>query len=466
MPLALETASQLTQLFRRRQASPVEVTQAVLDRIGSLNERFNIYCVVDAERALEAAAQSEKRWLSGNPLSELDGVPTSIKELQITRDWPTSRSSAVPEFQITPGEDAPGVANLRAAGAVLLGKTTSPEIGWKGVTDSPRYGITRNAWDPTKTAGGSSGGAAAAAALGLGVLHTGSDGGGSIRIPAAFNGVVGIKASFGRVPVYPPSPFGLLSHVGPIARTVADCASMLQVMMRPDPRDGTSLPPLDRLNVDPIDLATLRIAYSPNLGNAKCDLEVLASVEGAIDLLRRAGASVTEVGQVFDDPLPAFQTLWFSACAASVAHLPETSLDLLDPGLREAADLGARMSSVDVVGAHFARMKLMAQMRQFHVDYDVLITPAMPITAFDADLQVADASQRWWMEWTPFTYPFNITGQPAASIPCGLSSQQLPIGLQIVGRAYDDQTVIGAAAAVEALLPKQPAPSALAKVAA
>jgi len=236
------TATELLQLYRSKQASPVEVTRAVLDRIEKLNPVLNAFCFLDSVFSLKEAKQSEKRWLKGSPLGLLDGVPVSIKDLLLTKGWPTLRGSKTIDPQGPWNDDAPAVARLREHGAVLLGKTTTPEFGWKGVTDSALTGITRNPWNPKMTPGGSSGGSAAAVAAGMGPLTIGTDGGGSIRIPCGFTGLFGLKPSFGRVPAWPLSPMGTVAHVGPMTRSVEDAALMLNVISLPDLRDWHALP--------------------------------------------------------------------------------------------------------------------------------------------------------------------------------------------------------------------------------
>ncbi len=237
------TATDLANAYRSRSLSPVEVTRTILARIEALNPRLNAFCLIDGEAALRDARASEARWLRGEPLGPLDGVPASIKDLILTRGWPTLRGSRTVDPAGPWDADAPATARLREAGAVLLGKTNTPEFGWRATTDSPLTGITRNPWRLDVTPGGSSGGATAAVAAGLGPLAVGTDGGGSVRIPAAFTGTVGLKAQFGRVPAYPPSPMNSVAHIGPQTRTVEDCAHLLNVLARPDVRDWTSLEP-------------------------------------------------------------------------------------------------------------------------------------------------------------------------------------------------------------------------------
>src|SRR6204780_193299 len=302
------SATELVGLYRRRELSPVEATRAVLARIDSRNAATNAYCLVRDEEALASAKESEQRWQAGEPAGLLDGIPVSVKDLLLTTAWPTLRGATTIDEAGPWTVDAPAVARLREHRAVLLGKTTTPEFGWKGVTDSPLTGVTRNPWDPARTTGGSSGGAAAAVASGMGPLALGTDGGGSVRIPASFCGIVGLKPTHGRGPVYPPSTFGTLSHVGPMARTVADAALLLDAIGSPDARDPLAL---DRAASVSAGLAAeairgLRVAYSPALGYAEVDPEVAAAVRGAVTALEQAGALVTLPDPEFVSPLPAF----------------------------------------------------------------------------------------------------------------------------------------------------------------
>ncbi len=450
------SAVELLGLYRRRELSPVEATQAVLERIEARNPAVNAYCLVRPDEALAAARASERRWQAGQPAGLLDGVPTSVKDLLLTSGWPTLRGSRTISPAAPWAVDAPAVANLRAHGAVLLGKTTTPEWGWKGVTDSPLTGVTRNPWDLARTPGGSSGGSAAAVASGLGPLSVGTDGGGSVRIPASFCGIVGLKPTHGRVPVYPPSTFGTLSHVGPMARTVADAALMLDALGSPDPRDPLSL---DRqapaaAACDPGRVRGLRVAFSPALGYATVYPEVAAAVRDAVAALDASGAQVTLADPGFSDPIATFNVLWYTGAAKLVEDTDPGLRHLLDPGLAEIAEAGRAYSALDYVQALRERSQLGIALGAFHETYDLLVTPTEPIVAFAAG---AEAPERpgpgRWTSWTPFTFPFNMTHQPAASVPCGFSRAGLPIGVQVVGPRYADAVVLSACAAIEAAMP-------------
>jgi aspartyl-tRNA(Asn)/glutamyl-tRNA(Gln) amidotransferase subunit A len=454
--LAEFTASELIRLFRRGQASPVEATRAALAQIEKYNARFNAFCLVDAEHALATAAASEERWRNAQPLSYIDGVPASIKDIVLTRGWPTLRGSKTVEPAQEWNEDAPAVARLREAGAVLLGKTTTPEFGWKAVCDSPLTGITRNPWDDRKTPGGSSGGAVVAAAMHMGCLHLGTDGGGSIRIPSAFTGVFGIKPTFGLVPAYPLSPFGTIAHLGPITASVGDAARMLTVLAQPDERDWYSLPyrPHDFTIGIEQGVRGLRMALSLDLGYTKVDPEIGALVEAAAEKLAEAGARVERRDPGFPDPSEMFDRHWFTGAASVRSSIPRERWPLLDPGFDRIAALGETIGHMDYVRAVNQRAELGLHMARFHREFDVLLTPTMPITAFEVGrLTPAGIEQPNWAQWTPFSFPFNLTQQPAASIPCGFTSAGLPVGLQIVAAKYQDVLVLRVSRAFEAMVP-------------
>jgi aspartyl-tRNA(Asn)/glutamyl-tRNA(Gln) amidotransferase subunit A len=446
--IAFLSATELVGRYRDKSLSPVEATKAALARIDALNPTLNAYCLVDHEAALAAARASETRWHKGAPAGPVDGVPTSIKDLVLTEGWPTLRGSKAIDPAGPWNEDAPSTARLREAGAVLLGKTTTPEFGWKGVTDSPLTGITRNPWNPETTPGGSSGGAAVAAATGMGALHIGTDGGGSIRIPASFTGIVGFKQNFARVPAHPLSPFGTVAHVGPMTRSVADAALMFSVIAAPDDRDWYAVTRAAQDWTAGLDggVKGWRVAWSATMGGHKVDPEIAALCEKAAQSFAELGADVEAV----DPPIGAsgelFKKFWFTGAANLMrAYKPEQQA-AMDPGLVEVAAEGARLPLLDYLAAIRERETMSVAMNRFHQDWDLLLTPAMPIAAFEAGIEFpkrGNASR--WTDWTPFSYPFNLTQQPAISIPCGLTRAGLPVGLQIVGRNWDDARVLRAA---------------------
>jgi aspartyl-tRNA(Asn)/glutamyl-tRNA(Gln) amidotransferase subunit A len=443
--------------FRAGRLSPVEVTEDVLARIERADPAVNAYRLVKPEEARESARESAERWRRAEPRGQFDGVPVSVKDVLLMRGQPTMRGSRSTDPRGPWDEDAPSVARLREQGAVLIGKTTTPELGWKGVTDSPLTGITRNPWDLSRTPGGSSGGATAAAALGMPPVALGTDGGGSVRIPGSFSGVFAHKPTYGRVPHYPASPFGTLAHVGAISWSVLDAALLLDAISQPDSRDWSALPPSAHL-LTPLHprVAGMRVAFSPALGFAPVDEEVAGIVAAAAAVFADLGAHVDEKDPGFGDPVEEFHVLWFAGAAKSIESLDAGQRAQLDPGLLEISEQGERYSALDYLTATARRMELGRIMGRFHEDYDLLLTPTMPIPAFEAGREVPDG---WpaprWTSWTPFTYPFNMTQQPAASVPCGFTAAGLPVGLQVVGPRHSDARVLSACLAFEQARPWQ-----------
>ena len=445
-------AAKLVKGFAKKKLSPVEAAKACLAQIAKHDGAINAMCGLHEEEALAQAKASEARWMRGQPQGPVDGVPVLVKDLLLARGWKTLRGSKTVDPEQAWDNDAPSVARLRECGAVFLGQTTTPEFGWKGVTDSPLTGITRNPWDVSKTPGGSSGGSAAAVAAGMGPLAVGTDGGGSIRIPCSFTGLFGIKPSFGRVPAWPLSPFGTVAHVGPMTRSVEDAALMLNVIAKPDARDWYSLPYDGHDYVAALEKGVkgLRIAYSPRLGYVDVDPEIAALVEKAVQMLARLGARVEEVDPGFEDPGPCFRVLWWSGARALLGGLPAEKKAVLDPALADVVAQSMAITLDEYLDAVKARGLLGTQMRQFMQDYDLLVTPTLPIPAFDAGkLSPVDDGQGKWVNWTPFSYPFNLTQQPAASVPCGFTKAGLPAGLHVIGRMFDDATVLRACHAYE-----------------
>jgi len=449
------SATDLATGIRSKRVSSVEAVEAVLRRIERINPAVNAYCSVTAEAARAAAQSAEAAVMRGDPLGPLHGVPFSVKDLVITKGVRTTFGSRIYADHV-PAEDAPSVVRLKAAGGILVGKTTTPEFGWKGATDSPLLGITRNPWNLDRNPGGSSGGAAAAVAAGLAPLAVGTDGGGSIRIPGAFCGVFGLKPTCGLVAVYPASNTGTLSHVGPMTRTVQDAALMLQVMAGPDDRDPLSFPAQRWEFTADLDrgIHGLRVAWSPTLGYASADPEVRAATEAAAKRFQDLGCVVELVETVFDDPDPIWAPLFYGGIAGRLEDSLAEWRDRLDPGLVEVAEAGRRISAVEFVKASLARGAFHEQMRRFLTGFDLLLTPTLPVPPFAAGAErppVCPPGSR--LRWVAFTYPFNLTGQPAATVPCGFTRDGLPIGLQIVGRRLEDATVLRAAHAYEVAAP-------------
>jgi len=454
-PIAFVSASELRRLYSARALSPVEVTRAILDRVERLNPELNAFTVVTPELALEQASAAERAYAGGD-VPPLAGIPISIKDLTPTRGIRTARGSLIdPDW--VPDDDAPVVERLYAAGAVMLGKTNTPELGWKGDSGNRVFGPSFNPWNLAKTPGGSSGGAAAAVAAGLGPLAQGSDGAGSIRIPAAFCGIFGFKQSFGLVPQYPPSAVGDLSHLGPMTRTVRDAAMMLNAMAGGDARDRLSWSSdIDYTRDLDAGVRGLRVAWSPTLGYAEVAGDVLENTERAAMAFRELGCEVEHVDPNLPDPAVIIDVMWSGAMAGYFAGRLSDVGHLLDPGLLAVIERTKSLSAADMANALQQRNTYYTGMRQFMDQFDLLLTPTLPVTAFTAGLDEPDGWQRATLaplDWTPFTFPFNLTGQPAATVPCGFDRNRLPVGLQIVGRWRDDSTVLRAAAAFESAMP-------------
>lgn len=466
------TALQLAEKFRSGEVSPVDAARDALAAIERVDGHINAFCHTDAETTLGQAREAEQRYRDGTPISPIDGVPTTIKDIFYTRGVPTLRGSRL--LADKPGaddpaswpDDAPVTAATHDAGCVVIGKTTTPEFAWKGVTDNTLTGITRNPYDPALTAGGSSGGAAAAVAAGLGQLALGTDGGGSVRIPASFCGIVALKPTYGVIPMFPSSPFGTLAHAGPMTRTVADTAAFMDALLRPDPRDWSAVPA--RATTPTVGgylaaatdgargdrpLEGLRVAYSATLGFGRNDDDVEREVARAVGVLEALGARVDAVDPGISDPVDAFHVLWFAGLAAVLAPHGPGAIDRVDPSMRAALERYPDFSAADYLDAVAVRMALGAKLADFHQNYDLLVTPTMPIPAFAAG---SDVPPDWhspdWTSWTPYTYPFNMSQQPALTVPCGLTDAGLPVGVQLIGARFEDLLVVRAGAALEAAL--------------
>ncbi len=452
MAITEMSAVEMVAAFKRGALSPLEAARACLAQIERHNETVNAYCLVDAETTLSAAKASEQRYQKNAPLGPVDGVPTAIKDVFLTTGWPTLKGSKTIDPEQPWEVDAPVVAALKRNGFVPLGKTTTPELGWKGVTDSPLCGATNNPWNAARTAGGSSGGSAAAVALGMGPLALGTDAGGSIRIPAAFCGVFGLKPTWSRVPFFPGSPFGFLAHAGPMTWSVSDAALMMNVISAWDSRDSQVLPPdgVDYLTQLDAGVKGWKIAYSADLGYVDVDPQIAAAVAAAAKTFETLGASVDAVDPGFEDPKAAFECLFYSGAANAIRNFTPQQRGKMDPGLVAVAEQAANYSMLDYLGAVNHKVALSERMSLFFDRYDLLLTPTLPIAAFAT---ARDVPEHWahphWPSWTPFTYPFNMTGQPAASVPCGFTADGLPIGLQIVAGRFGDKRILQAAHAYQ-----------------
>jgi aspartyl-tRNA(Asn)/glutamyl-tRNA(Gln) amidotransferase subunit A len=451
------TAVDLLSAYRTKSLSPVDVTKDALARLARFEPDVNAFTIVDADGAMVAARQSEARWAKGEPMGEADGILATVKSNVARKGWHMRRGSTTIGYAAM-GYDAPVIAHLRKAGCIFIGQTTMPEFGWIGATHSKLTGVTRNPWNTSRTPGGSSGGAAAAAALGVGQFHVGSDGAGSIRIPSAFTGLFGVMPSFGRVPAYPASPFGVLARLGPMTRRIDDGALMLRIMASPDNRDihAWSNPPPDYMTDLTKGLRGLRIGWSADLGFVdKLQLDVHVACEKTAQRLTEFGATVETVPPLFsrEEAYGPLRVLWNAGCAQALKAIPEDKHKDIDKGFIRCAALGQALTATDVLQAFMDRAALYEKMRVFHAQYDVLLTPTMPTTAIEAGVEVPrDGSfGDQWFDWSPYTWPFNITGQPAASVPVGLANDGLPIGLQIVGAPHREDLVLRVAKGVELL---------------
>jgi aspartyl-tRNA(Asn)/glutamyl-tRNA(Gln) amidotransferase subunit A len=454
--LCFTPASTLVEAYRSRRLSPVEVATAVLDRIDALNPRLNCFCHLDRATTLDAARASEARWARGQPCGLADGVPVSIKDLLPVAGWPTRMGSRAIEAPGPWTEDDPAVARLREHGAVLLGKTTTPEFGDSGVTNSPLTGLTVNPWDLGRTTGGSSGGSAAAVAAGLGPLSVGTDAGGSIRTPSSFCGLVGLKPTFGRVAQTAGADWGGLSVSGPMARTAMDAALAMCVIARPDVRDWNSLPPsaVDYRAELEKGIEGLRVAYSPDLDFMPVNAEVAAVVACAVEGFAALGAEVTEASPDLGDPVSYFDVLWSPLIARFAESLGEARQKLLGDETKETLAVARKITLPQYLDAYAKRAELAAVMARFHERYDVLVTPMAIVTPFHNEHHMPPEwdTERAWL-WELPAFCFNFTRQPAVAVPCGFSESGLPVGLQIVAPVYEDARALRAAHAFQSAYP-------------
>ena len=455
--LAYTSATTLAEAFRKRELSPVEVVEALLARIESLEPRINAFSRLTPELALDAAKAAEVALARGTPGGPLLGVPVTIKDLFDIEGMPTERGSLTPHGGDATA-DSPVTARLRAAGAVILGKTTTSEFGWTGVSRSPLTGVTHNPWREGYNAGASSAGAGAAAAAGFGPLHQGSDGAGSIRMPSHFSGVFGLKPTWGLIPHLPVRNSDQVSHAGPMARTVADAALFLNATAGTHPFDHTSLTSraddygagLHR------DIEGLRIAYSPDLGHARVDAEVAEAVARSVRVFESAGCQVEETTPGWGPDGPELARFFWAVHEVPLAGLLDEWRERMDPGLVACIEAGSGHSADDYLAMRGRKLHYIERQHRFMADWDLLVTPAVSVAAFPAErLQPAHWPEHpWdWMSWAEFSYPFNMSGLPAASVPCGFTDDGLPIGMQIVGRRGADQTVLQAAATFERAQP-------------
>jgi aspartyl-tRNA(Asn)/glutamyl-tRNA(Gln) amidotransferase subunit A len=455
--LSFTPAVELTRLIGTKKLSPVELMRATLARAERLNPRLNAICTATYETAIEQARTAEAAVMRGERLGPLHGIPTSIKDLSFTKGVRSMGGSHMYAERV-PDFDHLHVERLRGAGAISIGKTTTSELGWKGVSTSPLTGTTHNPWKHGMNAGASSAGAAVCAAAGIGPIHQGSDGAGSVRMPAAFCGVFGLKPSFGRAPYHPMPNNGLISHVGPLTRTVADAALMLQALAGPDDRDMSSLDaaPEDYLAHLDEGIAGLRVAYSPDLGYLKVDDDVAVAVRQAVRAFEDLGCTLEAMDPGWGDPIDMEYCLFASSYAGMLGNLLERWADRMDPGLVAITRHGLRYSAADYCRAQGERLLYYDKVRRFFERYDLLLTPSLSVAAFPADRLIPEHWEQhpWdWLRWAGFSYPFNLTGLPAATCPCGFTPSGLPVGLQIVAGRLRDLRVLQAARAFEQAKP-------------
>jgi aspartyl-tRNA(Asn)/glutamyl-tRNA(Gln) amidotransferase subunit A len=446
-------AEELLAHYAAKTLSPLEALQAVMERIARQNPEINAFAVMNPGAA-QAARESTARWAAGTPRGALDGVPVTVKDLIDIAGLPTRRGSQLTDA--TPAtEDAPSVTALKGAGAVITAKTTTTEFGWKSPGDCPLTGITRNPWNTAHTPGGSSSGAAAACAAGFGPLHIGTDAGGSIRIPAAWSGVVGLKPSFGRVPQWPLGAFGNVAVAGPITRTVRDAALFLNVLARFDARDPFCLPSDGRDWREGIEdgVRGMRIAVLQNPGfAAPVDAEGEAALDIAIRVLEKAGALVETAAETLPDTSKIFSKIWGAALCRLVNSYPPPKRHLLDGGLIDVAARFQNVSALDMLEAEMLRVIAAHEMAALHLCYDAVICPCVPTCAPLAGVPVGDAVAALWNDWAPWTFLFNLTRQPAISVPIGVNAAGLPRAVQIAAALYHDDIVLRVARAVECVM--------------
>ncbi len=452
------TAVELQQAYAARRLSPVEVTKVLLDRIEAIDPKLNAITMRTPEIALAQARAAEAAYAPGGSPRPLEGVPVTIKDMHPTKGLVTSMGSFATKDEV-PEEDAPCIARLHEAGTVMLGKTTVPEFGWKGVSQGTLHGITHNPWKHGHNAGASSAGAAVGAAAGYGPLHLGSDGGGSVRMPAHFCGVFGLKPTYGRIPYWPVPNNDYATHMGPLTRTVADGAMMLKAMAGPHPWDHTSCetPPADYPNLLKADLRGKRIAYSPDLGHARVDADVATLVAQAVTAFEEMGATVELVRPAWGPKgVDLARFFWPAGYLARANLYLDQWRDQMEPALVAMMEAGRDFTAEQYHVMRAAKLDYVEAIHRSFQDWDFLLTPAVSTAAFPAHLlQPEDWPQHpWdWLMWAEFSYPFNFSGHPAASVPCGFTEKGLPVGLQIVGRRFDDLGVLQASAAFEAARP-------------
>lgn len=446
------SAMEMRRRIAAKEISPIEVTQRALAKADATQSTLNAFYILMPEEALAAAKTAEQAVMKGDPLGPIHGIPFSAKDLMAVKGVNYASGSLTMKSNVA-AVDAPAVERARAAGGILIGKTTTSEFGCKPVGDSRLTGITRNPWNLAKTPGGSSAGAAASVAAGITPFSLGTDGGGSVRIPAAFSGLAGIKGQFGRVPVWPTSATPTLAHVGPLARNVEDAALLFSVIAGFDRRDpfGVAGPVPDVLSATRFPCEGLRIAYSPTLGYARPDPEVVKLTDRAAKTFEELGCHVEHVEKVFEtDPADLWTAEFYAGVGIRLRSFMENQRDLLDPAVAEVLEPALSQDMRDYYTKVFARYALRDTIREFFQRYDLLISPVLPVSSLDAGKNIPDhLTDRNLVSWVYYTYPFNLTGQPAAAVCAGIAPDGMPVGLQIVGRSHCEDDVVRAASAFE-----------------
>jgi aspartyl-tRNA(Asn)/glutamyl-tRNA(Gln) amidotransferase subunit A len=450
--LDLKSAFELRDLVAKRAISPVELTQRAIRNAEATQSSLNAFFAITADEGMRAAKSAESAVMHGQPLGPLHGLPLSIKDLIAVKGAPFASGSRAMAANIA-SVDAPSVERVRAAGGIIIGKTTTSEFGCKPVGDSPLTGTTRHPWNLGKTPGGSSAGAAASVAAGITPFALGTDGGGSIRIPAALTGLVGFKASFGRAPVWPTSATPTLAHVCPIARNIRDAALLLTAIAGYDARDPFSVagPVPDFLGALDGSVKGKRIAWSPTLGYARPSADVLKACQGAVKIFEGLGCQIEQVDRLFDsDPADLWTAEFYAGVGTRLENVLEGERDLLDPAVAAILDRALQQDMRAYYQTVFKRYDLREKNRRLFERYDLILSPTVPVSSLDVDKNLPDHLQdRNLVSWVYYTYPFNLTGNPAVSICAGFGDGGMPVGLQIVGAPLAEVDVIAAAAAFE-----------------
>ncbi len=445
------SALELSLLYKKKSISPLEVSKIILDRINITHENLNAFCFCDEGNVLKQAKDSEYRWINNEQKSLFDGVPISIKDLIHVKSWPTLHGSKAVDINQKWDIDAPSVINLKKAGAIILGKTNTPEFGHKGVTENLVHGITNNPWNIDMNAGGSSGGAGSALASGLGPLALGTDGGGSCRKPANYCGVVGMKPSQGRVPSWPASYLWPLSSAGPMTRSVRDAAYLLDIISQNDVRDPETFH--NKVNTfDGIEkqVQGLKVGFSLSFGGSEPRIEVSDIIENTKSLFQKIGVKLFDVCPEIINPMKTYRVILDSAWMHTASQFNDAQKEKFDPTFAAAVERGSKLTAVDLRKAFGERKNFMRIVSEFFSEYDLLILPTNPTTSYPHGTRepVPEENDNW-KTTVCFTAPFNITGNPAISIPCGFSKSGLPVGLQIIGNYGCDNTVLNLARAFE-----------------